>query len=100
MKRRDQLRWVARSQHIRRNVLDEQKLEPVEKLGGRRVFLQSRNLTDIKAHRQGFAQQFVLQIREMHVDDLLHCVPVWKADVMEETAAQESVGQLLLVVGG
>ena len=36
----------------------------------------------------------------MHVDDLLHRFLVGEADVVEEAAAQERVGQLLLVVAG
>ena len=36
----------------------------------------------------------------MHVDDPLHRRLVGKADVVEEAAAQERVGQLLLVVAG
>ena len=36
----------------------------------------------------------------MHVDDLRHRLAVGEADVVEEAAAQEGVGQLLLVVRG
>ena len=35
----------------------------------------------------------------MDVDDLHHRLPVGKADVMEEAAAQERVRQFLLIVG-
>ena len=34
----------------------------------------------------------------MDVDDLLHRVGIRKLDVVEEAAAQESVGQFLLIV--
>ena len=36
----------------------------------------------------------------MHLDDRPHGVGIGKADVVEEAAAQERVGQFLLVVGG
>ncbi len=36
----------------------------------------------------------------MHLDDLLHRLAIGKADVVEEAAAQERVGQFLLVVRG
>ena len=36
----------------------------------------------------------------MHVDDGAHGLGVGELDVVEEAAAQEGVGQLLLVVGG
>src|SRR5690349_572995 len=42
----------------------------------------------------------MLQIGKMYVDDPLHRLTVRKSDVMEKTAAQEGVRQLLLVVGG
>jgi hypothetical protein len=35
----------------------------------------------------------------MYIDDPLHRVAVRESDVMKEAAAQESVGELLLVVG-
>ena len=36
----------------------------------------------------------------MDIDDFLHRLPVRELDIVEETAAQERVGQFLLVVGG
>src|SRR5215472_15332130 len=43
--------------------------------------------------------QLMLQIGKMYVDDPLHRLTVRKSNVMEETAAQKSIGQLFLVVG-
>ena len=42
----------------------------------------------------------LVQILEVHVDDLCHQLPVWELDVVEYAAAQEGVGQLLLRIGG
>jgi hypothetical protein len=42
----------------------------------------------------------LLQAGEVHVDDVLHRLGIGELDVVEEAAAQERVGQLLLVVGG
>ncbi len=44
------------------------------------------------------ATKALLDAGEMHVDDLLHRLQVGEFDVVEEAAAQEGVGQLLLVV--
>jgi len=55
--------------------------------------------------RSGFRKQLerlrhqpLLDAGEMHIDDRAHGVGVREADVVEEAAAQESVGLLLLVV--
>ena len=53
-----------------------------------------------KKTSQRLRQQVLLQRRVVHLDDLLHRVLVGELDVVEEAAAQEGVGQLLLVVGG
>src|SRR5207253_7230817 len=100
MQRRDQLCRVARSQHLGGNILDEQELDPVEQLGGRRFLLQSGNLADIIKDGQGLVHQLVFQIGEMYVDDALHRFAVGKADVMEKATAEKGVRQLLFVVRG
>jgi hypothetical protein len=53
----------------------------------------------VEALQRG-AEQLLLEVREVHVDDLLHRLGVGELDVVEEAAAQERVGQLLLVVRG
>src|SRR3546814_7105241 len=53
--------------------------------------------TLFRSHR--FLGQILLQVREVHVDDLLHRLFFRETDVVEETAAQECVRQFLLVVG-
>ena len=50
--------------------------------------------------RSASRDQLLLDAREMHVDDRVHRRRVREADVVEEAAAQEGVGQFLLVVRG
>ena len=98
MQRRDQQLLVRAVQRLRRDVLREQELEPVEELRGRRLLLQPRHLAQVEEHLERLGQQLLLEAGEMHVDDPRHRLAVGKADVVEEAAAQERVGQLLLVV--
>src|SRR6202034_3867129 len=84
VQRRDQFLGVALAQRLWRNVLVEQKLEPVEQLRSGRLLFQSPRLDR----------------RIVRFDDPAHRLRVGKADVVKEAAAQESVGQVLLVVGG
>src|SRR5438067_297894 len=61
---RDQLFGVARAQHLGRDVLDEQQLDPVEQFGGRWLLLQSRHITHIEEDRQRLMHEVVLQAGE------------------------------------
>src|SRR4029077_5834560 len=81
------------------DVFVEEKLQPVEKLRGRRLLLQSRDLAHLEENPQRVFYQAFLDIRKMHVDDPSQGLDVGEFDVVEEAAAQESVGQFLLVVG-
>ncbi len=78
--------------------LGEQELQPVEELRGRRLLLQAGHIAQTEEHFERLGQQCLLQPRKMHVDDARHRLLVGKPDVVEEAAAQERVGQLLLVV--
>src|SRR5215470_13065824 len=100
VQRWDQLLGVLGPQCLGRHLLDHQALQPVEQLGGRGLLLQARHFADVIKDVQRLAQQVALQIGEMNVDDLGHDLAIGEADVVEEAAAQESVGQLFLVVGG
>ncbi len=82
------------------NVFRHQQLEPVDQLAGGGLLLEAGQVAYVVEglHRRG--EQFALERGEVHGHDLAHGVRVGEADVVEEAAAQEGVGQLLLVVGG
>src|ERR1700728_2867045 len=100
VQRRDQFLGVALAQRLWRNVLVEQKLEPVEQLRSGRLLFQSRRLAQGEERPHGFFHEPRLDRRIVRFDDPAHRLRVGKADVVKEAAAQESVGQLFLVVGG
>src|SRR6266478_9577085 len=100
MQRRDQLFRIAGAQHLGRDVLDQEQLDPVEQFRSRGLLLQPRHFADIEEDRQRLVDQLMLQPGEVHVDDALHRLAIGKADVVEEAAAQKGVGQFLLVVRG
>src|ERR1700734_1035808 len=100
VQRRDQFLGVTLAQRLWRNVLIQQKLEPVEQLRSGRLLFQSRRLAQREERAHGLFHQPRLDRRKVRFDDPAHCFGVGKADVVEEAAAQESVGQLFLIVGG
>src|SRR3984885_5127402 len=100
VQRRDQFLGVALAQRLWRDVLVEQKLEPVEQLRSRRFLFQSRRLAQREERPHGLFHQPRLGRRIMRFDYPEHLLGVGKADVVKEAAAQEGIGQLLLVVGG
>src|ERR1700722_19855827 len=100
VQRRDQFLDVALAQRLGRNVLIEQKLEPVEEFGSGRLLFQPRRLAQREERPHGFLDQPRLDRRIVRFDNPAHRLGVGKADVMKEATAQEGVGQLLLVVGG
>ncbi len=61
-------------------------------------FLRPGTSRRLKKTSSASCSSALLESRVMHVDDPLHRLAVGKADVVEEAAAQERVGQLLLVV--
>src|SRR6266513_633936 len=91
---------VLGPQGVGRDVLREQELQPVEQLGGRGLFLQAGHLAHLEEHFERLAKERLLEPREVHLDDPLHRFLVGEADVVEKTAPQKSVGQLLFVVRG
>src|SRR5258708_3194854 len=100
VQRRNELLRVALAQDFRADILDQQKLEPIEQLRGRRLLLHPRYVADFVKQLERLRHQALLDAGEMHLDDRAHGIGVGEADVVEEAAAQESVGQLLLVVRG
>src|SRR4029077_13468537 len=65
VQRRDQLARITLPEHFRRDVLIEEKFQPVEKLRGRRLLLQSRNLAHLEENPQRLFHQALLDIRKM-----------------------------------
>src|SRR5262249_22950376 len=76
-------------QGLGRNVLVEQKLQPVEQLARRRLLLEARHVADLIENVEGFRHQFLFDVGIVHVDDLLHRVAFGKLDVVEEAATKE-----------
>jgi hypothetical protein len=60
MQRRDDGLAVDRAQRLRRDVLGEQELEPVEELGGRGLLLQPRHLAHLEEHLHRLERRQVL----------------------------------------
>ena len=60
---------VITGKRLGRHILDQQQLQPVQQFGGRRLFLQARNLAQIVKRFERFAQQFFFQARVMHLND-------------------------------
>jgi hypothetical protein len=100
VQRRDGVLRFLGAQGFRRDVLGQQQLQPVDQFAGRRLLLQAGHVAQVEEHFQRFLEQLVLEDREMHADDALHGLLVRELDVVEEAAAQEGVGQFLLVVRG
>ena len=82
------------------NVFGHEQAQPVNQLAGAGLFLQARQLANIKKHLHGRAQQFVFQARKVHIHNLLHGGRFGKLDVVEKAAPQKRIGQLFFVVGG
>ncbi len=91
---------IALTQRLGADVLVQQQLDPVEQLGRGRLLLDARHLPDIVEDLERLRDQATLEIGEVHIHDRAHGLGVGELDVVEEAAAQEGVGQLLLVVGG
>src|SRR5580698_3304555 len=98
VERRNEFLRIIAAQRLGRYILGEQQLDPVEKLGSGRLFLQAGRLAQLEEGRERVAQQVAFQARKMHVDDTRHRGLVRKADVVKEAAPQEGIRQLLLVV--
>src|SRR5579863_8926585 len=96
---RDQLFRLALAQGFGGDVLIEQKLEPVEQFRSGRLLFQSGRLAQGEERAHGLFYQLGLDRRIVRFDDPAHRLDIGKANVVKEAAAQEGVGQLLLVVG-
>src|SRR5690606_7943885 len=91
--------FIQLVQSIGRNVVGQQQTQPIQKFRGGRFLLQTRDVTQGKEGVQGAGQDVAAQIGVVHGHDLFHGLALGKADVMEETAAQEGVGQVFFVIG-
>src|ERR1700683_4542428 len=100
VQRRNQLLGVVAAQRVGRYVFRHQELDPIEKLRGGGLFLQTGGFADLEECGERLAQQLALQIGIVHIDDLRHRRFVRKADVVEKAAPQKGVRQLLLIVAG
>src|SRR4029077_3398815 len=87
MQRRNELFRIALAQRLGADILDQQELEPVEKLRGRRLLLHPRNLADLVEQLERLGYQALLDAGKMHLHDRAHGLRVGEADVVEETAA-------------
>lgn len=83
-----------------RDRLGQQQAQPVQQLGGRRLFLQARRFAQREEGIERGAQHVLADVGVVHADDIAHGVAVRKADVVEKAAPQKGVGQVFLVVGG
>src|SRR5690606_38637282 len=97
---RDQLARRLFAQGLRRDVIDQQQLQPVQQFRGRGLLLQARRVADFIEGLKGLGDQPRLDAGEVDLDDVLHGLCVGEADVVEEAAAQEGVRQLLFIVRG
>ena len=98
MQRWDELLRIALAQSLGSDVFRHQQLQPVEKLGGGRLFLHSRHFADFVEQSQSFCDKPLFDIGKMHLNDCPHSVGVGKADVVKEASAQECVRQFFLVI--
>src|ERR1039457_3579057 len=74
--------------------------KPIEKLAGCRFFLDPFEPSQsVKGINAGL-REVVIQVREMNADDPADHVRHGKADMMEVTAAEKGVGEVLLGIGG
>jgi hypothetical protein len=76
------------------------RADPVDKLGRGRLFLHRVDRAQIVKCLHRLREQRLVDMVKVHADDLLHLLLVGKVDIMEDTAAQEGVGQLLFRVRG
>ena len=97
---RDRLADVAVLEHFERHIFVEQQLEPVDQLARRRLFLEPRHFAHLVEDIHRAADERLLDAGEVDLDDLGHRVAVGEFDIVEETAAQEGVGQFLFIVRG
>src|SRR3546814_5840352 len=62
------------------------------------LFLEAGDITNFIEDVHCLAHQDFLDAGEMHIHNGLHRFPVREFDIMEETAAQESIRQFLLLI--
>src|SRR5437016_13371246 len=76
MQRRNEPPRIALAQRLGADILDQQELEPVEKLRGRRLLLHPRNLADFVEQLERLGYQALLDAGEMHLHDRAHALSV------------------------
>src|SRR3546814_2735166 len=81
VERRDQRLDVPRTEHVERQVLVHEQLQPVEKLGRRRLLLEARNVPDLVEDGERLAHQFLLALGEVHIEYGLHPLPIRGPDI-------------------
>src|ERR1700724_3057012 len=91
IQRRNELLRIVAAQHLGRDVLGHQQLDPVQELRRGRLFLQARRVAVLEECRQRLVQQLALKTGEMHVDDLRHRGRVRKADIVKKAAPEEGI---------
>src|SRR5256885_4156198 len=86
VQRRDDGLAVLGPQGVGRDVLGEQKLQPVEQLRGRGLFFEAGHFAHLEENLERFAKERFLEPRKVHLHDLLHRFLLGEADVVEKTA--------------
>ena len=100
MERRDGAGAAAAPQNGGVDVVRQQEFDPVEQFRRRGLLFHARNLARFVERAQRGGKQRLLDAGIVRLDDALHRFRVGEGDVVEEAAAQEGVGEFLLVVRG
>src|ERR1700744_1637658 len=95
IERRDDQVLLVGAQRLGGEILYHQQLQPVEQFGRTWLLLQAGHFPDLEEDVERLARQVMTQVGVVRLDDALHRLAVGEADVVEEAAAQERVGQLL-----
>ena len=85
--------FALATQIRRRQVFGQQKLEPIQHLGGRGFLLQPWCLADLKELCQRRRQQVGFNLGEMYPHDGGQNLGFRKADIVEKTAAKNASGR-------
>src|SRR5690349_21679688 len=86
---RNQFFRVALAQGVGADILDHQKLQPVEQFGSGGLFLHAWHFADFVEQLERLRYQPLLDARKMHVDNGTHRVRIRKPYVVKEAAAQK-----------
>jgi hypothetical protein len=80
VQRWDQFGRILLLDHIKVDVICDQKLEPIQQFRGRRLLLQTRYFAHVIEARQSIGDQTLLDTGEVDIHDGLHCVFVWEPE--------------------